>query len=203
MKHEKSNTAAPQYRLIDPAWQAAVPLFSWGGLLSPAFFAILCIGMSISLFISEDLASTNEALRWFSAQIRNSLLSVSKLADIQAHARTTSFPHAALLSHAFLWLALPLLVVLGTLTSIAKWAYHMEWFHINRVEKKKLVYLPMVALFCFGGAAIFTMLPASTSMVNSAELTHRLPFSLLTGTFIFSAQLLGGWLPLVYSSLKN
>jgi hypothetical protein len=193
--------------LVDPKWQAPVPLFSWGGLLSPTFWIVLVVGVSISLFVPDELAQRNQYLIDFADTVRQTLLGISRFADINAHARTTTFPHTALLSHAFLWTGMAVLFVFNTLASLIHWRYYMEWFHVVRPslmksEVKISQYLGAI-LFCIGGAVVFSMMPGSTSFVGKADLTSRAFFSFLTGIFIFLTQPLGGWMPYFYFQLSR
>ncbi len=178
--------------LVDPKWQAPVPLFSWGGLLSPMFWVVLVTAMSIGLFVPDELAQRNPHLVSFAEAVRQTLLGISRFADINAHAKTTAFPHTALLSHAFLWTGMAVLFVFNTLASLIHWRYYMEWFHVVRPtmmkrEVKISQYLGAM-LFCIGGAVVFSMMPGSTSFVGKADLSSRVFFSFLTGIWIFQAQ---------------
>jgi hypothetical protein len=85
------------------------------------FWVVLVTGMSIGLFVPDELAQRNQYLASFAEAVRQTLLGVSRFADINAHARTTAFPHTALLSHAFLWTGMAVLFVFNTLASLIHW----------------------------------------------------------------------------------
>lgn len=191
-----------QLRFVNPEWQAPVPMFSWCGLLSPVFLSVLLTSMSISLFVSDEVAQSHPAAIAFSKTVRQALLSVSSSADINAHAMNTSFPHTALLSHAFMWASMTFLLAFNTVTSLIKWHHHMEWLHLVRPTLIKREIQPSqlmgVFLFTFGGAAVFSMMPGSNSFIRHADLSSKVFFSLLTGIFIFQTQILSGWLPLSF-----
>ena len=196
------------FRYVDPRWEAALPLFSWGGLLSPVFWAGLAISMSVALFVPEEFARNNAWASEFAATVRSAFLSVSRHADINEHARTTAFPYTALLSHAVMWSVMASLFLYNTVASIIFWRYHIEWFGSVRPQLTKKTIKPaqiaLGALSCVGGAAVFSMMPGSASILGNAELSSRAVFSVLTGIFVFLAQLFGSWLPLaVHLSRKQ
>lgn len=199
--------AAQVNGLVDPKWEAPVPLFSWGGLLSPMFWIVLVIGMSIGLFVPDELAQRNQYLVSFAEAVRQALLGISGYADINAHARTTAFPHTALLSHAFLWTGMTVLFVFNMLASLVHWRYYMEWFSLVRPtlmksEVKISQYLGAM-LFCIGGAIVFSMMPGSTSFVGKADLSSRIFFSFLSGIWIFQAQIVAPRVPFFYFYLSR
>jgi len=187
-------------RYVNPKWEAAVPLFSWGGLLSPLFWFVLIMGMSIALFVPDEFARDNAVVSGFAQYVHSALLRVNHYADIKSHANTTSFPHSALLSHAFMWTAIVFLFAYNTALSIAHWKYHMEWFSVVRptlVKRKiRLGEIFLAVLFWLGGAVVFSMMPGSASVIANADLSSRLVFSILTGVFIIPTQFFASWLPL-------
>lgn len=190
----------PVHRFVDPRWEAARPLFSWGGLLSPAFWLCLVATMSVALFVPEQFSASNALAREFASGVRLALLSVSRYLDINEHARTTAFPKTALLSHALMWFAMGVLFVYNTIASVVYWRYHMEWFQSVRpqltTKPVRAYQIALGAMLCIAGAVVFSMLPGSLSILGRAELGSRVTFSFLTGTFVFLAQLFGNWLPL-------
>jgi hypothetical protein len=193
--------------LVDPKWQAPVPLFSWGGLLSPAFWIVLVVGMSISLLVPDELAQRNHYLITFTDVVRQTLLGINRFADINAHAKTTAFPHTALLSHAFLWTGMTALLIFNTLASLIHWRYYMEWFYVVRPtlmksEVKISQYLGAM-IFCIGGAIVFSMLPGSTSFFGKTDLSSRLFFAFLSGIFIFQMQIVAPRIPYFYFLLSR
>jgi hypothetical protein len=199
---------AQKISFVDPKWEAAQPLFSWFGLLSPVFWLVLLVGMSISLFLTETQIASNAYLQEYSRGVRQFLLQISSYADINAHAKTTSFPKVALLSHAFLWTSAALLFTHNTISTLVKWKYWMEWFEVvrpclmsNEVSTKKTIF---AWLFVVIGLVVFTMMGGSTSFVGNADLTNPVFFSFLTGCFIFMSQIVtSGWLPLAYFLIKR
>ncbi len=201
-----AGSAAP-FRYVDPKWEAAVPLFSWGGLLSPLFWLVLIAGMSISLLVPDQFARDNAVAAAFAQHVRVALLGISRYADIESHASSTSFPHAALLSHAFMWAAMAALLAYNTVMSIVHWKNHIEWFFLVRPALQKrevrLKEIFLAVLFWIGGAVVFSMVPGSASIIGKADLSSRVFFSLLTGVFIFQTQLFGSWLPLAVFLIRS
>jgi hypothetical protein len=196
-----SNQATRTPKLVDPKWQAAVPLFSWGGLLSPVFWFMLAAAVGIGLFVPEQVARDTPELRQFASTVRAALMRVSRYADINAHASLTAFPNVALLSHAWLWVSMVVLFALNLMWSLLNWRYWMEWFalfHHNLSRKHRKATL-LSAPFVLLGVVVFSMMPGSASFVGEADLASPIFFAFLTGSAVFLWQVsTSGLLPALY-----
>lgn len=187
--------------------QSVVPLFCWTGLLSPLLWAVLLMSFFLALLLPNEVAQSNVFAQTFSTTVRETLLAVSPYADINAHARTTAFASAALLSHAFMWVAITLLFIFNTAASVMNWRHWAEWFNsANARGTRKIRSLDLLVgiVVLVTAPIVFSMVPGSSSIVGKTDLSSRLVFALITVAIIFLWQVLTYvWLPLVHRLLKH
>jgi hypothetical protein len=181
-------------------------MYSWSGILSPVFWLVLTTAICIALFVPDEFARANRTAQRFATTLRNAWLRVSPYTDINAHACSTPFPHAALLSHSVMWASIAFLFVFNTLTSTIYWRYWIECFRVFRPHLR----LPMKKRDAAIGLAgmltlpfVFSIMGGSTSVVGGADLS-RLVFAFMTGAVLFIWQMPAiGWLPLFYTVISR
>jgi len=197
--------SAPLDKVKSRRREAAVPLFSWTGLLSPLFWLVLGPFALVVLLLPESIAREHA----FSQQViqiaRSALLSVSRYADIQAHARSTSFPTVAALGHAVLWLATGVLLVFNTVGSLIHWRAWMQWLTERPYSHPKQQYAIFVLLaFLLVALPAFSMLPGSTSLYAHADLRRRWAFAVIGASLLFLWQLMTySLLPLSFIAISR
>ena len=187
--------------------ESVLPLSSWPGLLSPVFWFLLVVQLVLAVVVRETWAAENAYAREFAVAVRSMLLSISKYADIGAHANTASFPSVAVLSHAWMWLSMALLLVYNSVAAVLNWNSWMTWLPRRLPQVAAPVKAATVAvgvLVLLSGPVVFTMLPGSSSVVGHAELGSRVFFAALSAAFLFLWQLMAyAWLPILYYTVTR
>ena len=181
--------------------ESVLPLSSWPGLLSPVFWLLVIVQLVLALGVPETWATENTFARELAIAVRSTLLSVSRHADIGSHANSTSFPNVALLSHAWMWLAMALLLVYNSLAALLHWKTWMDWLPRRIPQVAGTIKASTAAvgvLILLAGPVVFTMMPGSSSIIDHAELGSRVFFAALSLTFLFLWQILAYvWLPIL------
>lgn len=183
---------------------------SWRGGFNPVFLLFCGAILAINWFVPASRIESNSIAMAYAELIRQKLLHISPYADIWAHARTTSFPNAALFSHALTW-TLAVLIVIYDFLLVAfnrkPWTHFWRatvWAPAPRKTRVLLISLWFLVLAITWAA---TMMPGSVEHTASADLHSRVvlgflsvlvfvmwhlsAFSYAVMFFAFSAHILG------------
>ena len=155
---------------------------SWNGALHPVAL-LCCFLIATASWLPPAWIEENANVLSYAEAVRETLLHVSRYADIGAHARTTQFPSASLFSHA-LTLTLIAAITLYDFLLVAlhwsAWVDHWERSVSGPGSGKTRAILTLSGLFALVITWAATMMPGSLDHMASADLRSRAVLGLLS-----------------------